>query len=107
MSFTVANGHGQKAQVYLNNADGAFYWAEANRPVPLDACEEFRVVDELHYDDLKQARAVRWHNDQAIAEYRRNRRAHARSSEELAEMRAAFGPGETVVDVITGERFTL
>lgn len=29
------------------------------------------------------------------------------SGEELAEMRAAFGPGETVVDVITGRKIQL
>jgi hypothetical protein len=26
-------------------------------------------------------------------------------AEEAFEMRAAFGPGETVVDIVTGERF--
>lgn len=107
MSITVTNGHGQKAEVYLNNADGAFYWAEVDRPVPLDSCEEFRVVSQLHYSELAQARAVRWHNDQAMANYRKSRRGHVRSSEELSEMRAAFGPGSEVVDVISGERFTV
>jgi hypothetical protein len=40
------------------------------------------------------------------AEYVRANKGRKRSAEEMSEMRAAFGPGETVVDVITGEKFT-
>lgn len=40
-----------------------------------------------------------------LAAYRAN--PPQRSAEDIAEMRAAFGPGETVVDVITGEKFEL
>ena len=43
--------------------------------------------------------------DRELAAYRAAKRP--RSAEELAEMRAAFGPGTTVVDVITGERIKL
>jgi hypothetical protein len=42
-----------------------------------------------------------------LQEYRRVRRGRKRDPEEMYEMRAAFGPGETVVDVITGERTRL
>lgn len=42
---------------------------------------------------------------ESLREYRANRRPY--SSEDLAEMRAAFGPGETVVNVLTGERIQL
>ena len=40
-----------------------------------------------------------------LEEYRRKRKPH--SAEEIAEMRAAFGPGTKVVDIITGETITL
>jgi len=47
--------------------------------------------------------------DRFIEEYKKNRAN--RSAEEIAEeryeMRAAFGPGETVVNVLTGERTEL
>lgn len=43
--------------------------------------------------------------DEFLAEYRRN--ARPPSEEQLFEMRAAFGPGATVVDVITGQRIKL
>lgn len=41
----------------------------------------------------------------SIAEYRRNYKGP--SAEELAEMRAAFGAGATVVDILTGEEIKL
>ena len=40
-----------------------------------------------------------------LESYRASRKAP--SGEELAEMRAAFGEGATVVDVLTGEKFKL
>lgn len=43
--------------------------------------------------------------DRSLAAYRATKRPH--SAEELAEMRAAFGSGATVVDAITGERIAL
>jgi hypothetical protein len=44
-------------------------------------------------------------DDKFFAEYRKNQRPL--SGEELFEMRAAFGPGETVVDVISGRKTKL
>ena len=40
-----------------------------------------------------------------LAEYRATKRSH--SAEEMAQMRAAFGPGATVVDILSGEKITL
>lgn len=41
--------------------------------------------------------------EKELAEYRRNYKGP--SAEELAEMKAAFGPGEVVVDLITGKKY--
>ena len=41
----------------------------------------------------------------SLAEYRKN--AKPATGEELAEMRAAFGEGQTVVNILTGERYSL
>ena len=41
----------------------------------------------------------------SLAEYRRN--ARPASAEERNEMRAAFGEGQTVVNILTGERYSL
>ena len=42
-----------------------------------------------------------------IKEYREQQKDHEYSQEELAEMRAAFGEGTTVVDVFTGKEIQL
>jgi len=42
---------------------------------------------------------------QELAAYRTTKRS--RSTEELAQMRAAFGPGATVVDILSGEKIKL
>ena len=44
---------------------------------------------------------------QSIARYRKQMENHVPSGEELFEMRAAFGEGEEVVNVITGKKIQL
>ena len=59
--------------------------------------------------DKIDAEATRAARDEAVAkeldEYRKQRKGY--TEEELAEMRAAFGAGTTVRDIITGEEITL
>ena len=58
--------------------------------------------------DAEATRAAREEETAAFFEgYRKANRNRRRSAEELHEMRAAFGTGTTVVDIITGERVRL
>ena len=61
------------------------------------------VTDKANTSATEAARAAE--SAEFLEEYRRNRKPH--STEEIAEMRAAFGNGTTVIDVITGEKITL
>ena len=61
------------------------------------------VTDEVDVEATKAAREEEV--SRSLAEYRRN--ARPASQEELDEMRAAFGEGQTVVNILTGERFSL
>lgn len=87
---------------------GVIRWNSNDRVPPLDivalAAEVFEAVDFDASREAYEADAKR-----SIAEYRRRRaqRTPEQVAEERAEMRAAFGPGATVVDVLTGERTTL
>ena len=45
--------------------------------------------------------------EKSIAQYREARKNYRRSEEEMYEMRAAFGTGTTVIDLLTGEEITL
>jgi hypothetical protein len=53
-----------------------------------------------------QLAAYQKQTDAFIKSYKKARKNHKPSAEERFEMRAAFGSGKTVVDVITGQRFT-
>lgn len=100
----------EKAREEFNDAEvddrGVARW-KSNGNVPPDDC--LCDWDELGLQfDIEESRRERERQlDKFAAEYRRNRRKRGYSSEELFEMRAAFGEGETVVDVITGERIKL
>lgn len=61
------------------------------------------VTDAVNVEATKKAREVE--TAKAIEEYRRN--ARPATEEELSEMRAAFGEGETVVDILTGKTYRL
>ena len=61
------------------------------------------VTDEVDEEATKAARDEEV--TRILAEYRRN--AKPASEEEINEMRAAFGEGQTIVNILTGERITL
>jgi hypothetical protein len=63
------------------------------------------VADRVDVEATNNARYDE--NARDIAAYRKSRRAHGYSAEELFEMRAAFGEGTTVVDILTGESIAL
>ena len=62
-----------------------------------------RVTDRANAEATHTAREAEVEAE--LAEYRANYKGP--SAEELAEMRAAFGPGATVVNVITGKKIKL
>lgn len=61
------------------------------------------VTDKVSAEATRAARETE--NAAFLAEYRARR--NAPSAEELAEMRATFGAGATVVDALTGEKIIL
>ena len=87
-------------------ADGVVRWTSNNRVMPKD-CRE--ILSHTAYRDLFDEEASRAAEDAETAAsleaYRKNYQGP--SEEEKAEMRAAFGTGSTVVDIITGERIRL
>lgn len=61
------------------------------------------VTDEVNEEATKAARDKEV--SESLREYRRN--AKPASEEEINEMRAAFGEGQTIVNILTGETITL
>jgi hypothetical protein len=82
--------------------DGIAFWKSNDRPVPPDVFRDAWI--ELPDG---QAEADKRHTAAFLADYRKRMANYTPSAEELGEMRAAFGPGETVIDIITGQRIKL
>ena len=61
------------------------------------------ITDKVDAEATKAAREDEV--SRSLSEYRRN--AMPASHEELDEMRAAFGKGQTVVNILTGERYSI
>lgn len=75
------------------------------RALMADMAEKLaHVTDRIDRDATAAAREVEV--DRELAAYRESRK-EGYSEQELRDMRAAFGPGATVVDIITGEKITL
>lgn len=86
-------------------AGGVMRWKSNNR-VPFDDVLRAAKAGGLPVD-IERSRQARNADTAAIlAEYRQARASEtdAERAEHRAELRAAFGPGAVVVDVVTGER---
>ena len=91
---------------FMEGFDGNY----EHRPLMEDAMGELFNAGYATSKDVVATRKAREINDrrniEAYIEGRKNMSEEAKA-EEMFEMRAAFGEGETVVNVITGERFAL
>ena len=85
-------------------ADGAIKWNSNGRYLMDDFCEKLEYAG---YAFSREATAKKRdaQNEESLAEYRKNDRGL--SGEALAEARAAFGEGTTVVNILTGRRTRL
>ena len=92
--------------------DGAAGWLMENgefRPLMDDAMEELHSAGLVPDDCVSITRDQRdEYVEQSLREYRiaQAQRTPEQIAEERLEALAAYGPGETVVNIITGEQFT-
>lgn len=86
------------------DVDGAIRWNCNGRYLMDDFCE---MLEYAGYPFSREATGKKRdaQNAEELAEYRRNYKEL--DEETLAEARAAFGEGATVVDVLTGEKTKL
>ena len=87
--------------------DGAVKWASSGNYLPADCVEKLLFGGADWFDADATARKRDAQNEAFLESYRKAQTGRKRSAEEIAEMRAAFGEGAVVVDVLTGERFAL
>ena len=92
--------------------DGAAGWLMEDgefRPLMDDAMLELHDAGLVSDDCVSTTRDARdEYVERSLAEYRvaQSQRSAEQIREERLEALAAYGPGETVVNIITGERFT-
>src|SRR6056300_1216457 len=108
MSYMIDKWNAGEVRVE-NGACGWKFDSGEFRPLMADAMQELKdagLVDETTVTRTAVARDA--HTTAFLKEYtvaQKNRSAE-QIREERWEARAAYGPGETVVNIITGERFT-
>ena len=95
--------HADAGDILLDENGGA-YWRSSGHYLPSDCVEKLFYTD-FEFDPDATDIGRRAETSRFINEYRKNYTGP--SDEELAEMRAEFGRGQTVVDVITGKRIKL
>ena len=86
------------------NMNGGAFWNESGNYVPDHIIELLEYTD-FPFSPEETRRAREAQQDIILENYRRNYQGP--SEEELIEMRAAFGTGTTIVDVITGHEINL
>lgn len=87
--------------------DGVIRWSLNDRVPPLDILDLFYFKSDIVFDLDASCKALDEETSKFIAEYR-DRRANMTEeqlAEEAFERRAAFGEGQEVVNIITGEVF--
>lgn len=84
--------------------NGAAFWVSSNNYLPEDCAEMLSYTDFI-FDIQATAEARDKQTNEFLEEYRKNYKGP--SEEEKAEMRAAFGEGAEIVDVITGKTIRL
>ena len=86
------------------NMNGAAFWNSNGNYLPAD-CAEILSHTDFPFSLEETAKAREAQTAMQLEAYRKSYTGP--SEEERAEMRAAFGTGSTVVNVITGERIRL
>ncbi len=83
--------------------DGAAKWKTNGSYLPKE------VIEKLAYGgfDFSPEATTAKREEQTTVFLRDYRRNHRTTEEEKNEMRAVFGAGQTVIDIITGERIAL
>ena len=86
------------------NINGGAFWNSNGNYLPAD-CAEILSHTDFAFSLEETNRARKAQNEAFLENYRKNYQGP--TAEEQAEMRAAFGEGATVVNVITGKRTRL
>jgi hypothetical protein len=102
---TPAGKHTFPPSTAFLTAEGVYCWIldpKDVRVIDLDTAADYAIDTLPEFNTARQEAANRKYNEESIAAYRKSQRGRKVSAEERYELRVAFGPGTTVVNVFTG-----
>ena len=106
-AFWQKNAHEEAARLLAQRdnieveEDGAAKWKSNGSYLPADVVEKLIFAGADFFSEEATAAKREAQTAEFLGSYRRN---HRTTTEERAEMEAAFGKGTTVVNIITGEK---
>ena len=109
-AFWQKNAHEEAARLLAQRdnieveEDGAAKWRSNGSYLPADVVEKLIFAGADFFSEEATAAKREAQTTEFLQNYRRN---HRTTTEERAEMEAAFGKGTTVVNIITGEKIKL
>ena len=109
-AFWQKNAHEEAARLLAQRdnieveEDGAAKWKSNGSYLPADVVEKLIFAGTDFFSAEATAAKREAQTAEFLGSYRRN---HRTTTEERAEMEAAFGKGTTVVNIITGEKIKL
>ena len=109
-AFWQKNAHEEAARLLAQrdnievDEDGAAKWKNNGSYLPADVVEKLIFAGADFFSEEATAAKREAQTAELLGSYRRN---HRTTTEERAEMEAAFGKGTTVVNIITGEKIKL
>ena len=87
---------------YTKDGGKTWQWQSNDAYCPLDACKAYNIPCDVVLQE--QARSKQLH--EFLERYRQQQAKVEPSAEEQYEMRAAFGPGATITNILTGRKYT-
>ena len=90
----------RESKIRIEN--GAARWETGSNFVPLDCIGNYLVDKIPGFDLVEHTRLSALEIDRVLVAYRKRMENYVPSFEELCDMRAAFGAGEQVVNIVTG-----
>jgi hypothetical protein len=93
------------AEVQMSN--GVYVWATNGRVPPKDSISSYGIDKLPGFDKALHDKVREDQTRKALEAYRESMESYELSGEQLFEMRAAFGRGAAVVDIVTGKKVRL
>lgn len=86
---------------YSDDGGRTWRWESNDSPCPLHSCKSYQIP----CDEAAQAQLISDHLDEFARKYHeaQARMTPEQEAEHAFELRAAFGPGKEIVDVLTGK----